>query len=98
MAVVPAFTFDLNFLFLTLSENVSGLLELRRHRWIPLGEFLNREILGFVVGKPEIVLRAQEGIFCLLKVIDGLVNLIDGGFELLRGQFVIPRETLFEGL
>lgn len=74
----------------------SGFFELLGHGGVTLSEALNSEILSFVVGEAEVVLRAEEVFFSLLEVLDGLVDLFDGSLEFAASEVVIASEALFE--
>ena len=62
------------------------LLELLLHCRVSPCKLLDGQVFCLVVGEPEVVLRADERLLDFLEVVDGLVNLIDGFFELLAGK------------
>ena len=47
---------------------LSQRFELGFHRGVAVGEFFNRDVLGFVVGEAEVAVGAEEGVFSLLEV------------------------------
>jgi hypothetical protein len=53
---------------------LSQRFELGFHRGVAVGEFFNRDVLGFVVGEAEVAAGAEEGVFGLLEVGDRLVQ------------------------
>ena len=68
-----------------LADNLS-LLEEFLHGRIAFGQFFDRQCSGFVIGQTQVVLRAQQRLFGLDEVCDGLINLINGlaNFSLAR--------------
>ena len=52
-----------------------------RHRRVTLGQLLDRDILGLVIGQAQIAVGAEQGVFGLLQMIDRFVDLGDGGLE-----------------
>ncbi len=63
-----------------------------------MGEFFDGDVLGFVVGEAEVVLRADECFFCFLEVVDRLIDFVDGGLEFFEGEVVVTGEGAFEGI
>ena len=70
----------------------SSLVEQFRHGGIASCQFLNGQCFSFVVGQAQVVLAANERILDFLQVRNGLVNLLDGGLELLAGKAIVPAE------
>jgi type III secretory pathway component EscV len=54
--------------------------------------------LRLVIGKEQVAVCAQQGVFGFLQVVDGLVDLVDGLFEAVGCQLVVARECGFEGI
>ena len=51
------------------------------HRWVAARESLDRQVFGFIVGKPKIVGGLVQGFFGLFKVLDGFVDALDRFFK-----------------
>ena len=85
---------DLWYIFLPV---LTSLVELSLHRGVATGEALDGKVVGLVVGKAQVVLRADEGLLDFLEMGNGLVYLVDGGLELLAGKAVVAPEGILEG-
>ena len=68
------------------------------HGGVLSGQFFDGDILGFVVGQPQIVDGLQQAFFGLLKVVDGLVDVLDGILKLSGRQIVVPSKASLEGV
>ena len=58
------------------SITVLELRELCGHCGITLSQFLDGQIIGFVVGKTEIIFRTEQRVLGLQKMVDGIVDLL----------------------
>ena len=58
--------------------------ELCSHRWVSPGEFFDRYILRFIVGKSEVPIGAQKRFFGFLQMVDRFIDLINGGLKFSR--------------
>ena len=76
---------------------LSRLVERGLHRGVATSEPLDGEVVGLVVGKAKVVFGADEGFLDLLEMGNGLVDLVDGGLELLAGKAIVAAEGLLEG-
>ena len=52
-------------------------LKLGLHRRVAMGELLDRDVLGFVVGEAELAVGGSEGVASLLQMRDGLVDFME---------------------
>ncbi len=77
------------FIYMYLRMLFPRLIELLLHGRIVASQFLDGQILCLVVGQTEVVLRSYQGILDFLQVGNGLVNLVNGGLELLTGQTIV---------
>lgn len=66
------------------------------HCWVTPSQSLDGKVLRFVVREPKIVFRSQKGFLGLLKMVDSLVNLLNGRLEALGGEFVVTGEPALE--
>ena len=73
-----------------------GLIKERLHRRVLVGELPDGQLVGLVVGKTKVVLRAQKGLLCLVECVDGLVYLLDRLAESSAGKLVVLSELLLE--
>ena len=53
--------------------------KLPRHRRIPTCQLLDRHVLRLIVREAQIVVGAQQGFLSFLQVVDGFVDLFNGG-------------------
>ena len=47
-----------------------------------MGEFFDGDILGYIVVEAQVAVGANEGVFNLLEVADGLIDFVDRCLEL----------------
>lgn len=78
------------------SPSVLKFCELGCHRRVAPRQLLDRHVLRLVVGKAQVPVSAQQCVLGFLQVVDGLVDLIDGFFEAVGCQVVVPRERGLE--
>lgn len=86
----------MHLLFIVLPV-LPGLVKLGLHSGIATRESLDGKVVCLVVGKAQVVLRADEGILDLLEMGNGLVYLVNGCLELLAGKAVVAPEGILEG-
>lgn len=84
---------DLGFLSLIL---LTGFVKLSFHRGVAAGEPFDGEVVGLVVGQAQVVFGADKGVLDLLEMGNGLVDLIDGGLELLAGEAIVAAKGVLE--
>jgi hypothetical protein len=56
------------------------LIKLGGHRGVATGELLDRQVVGLVVGKAQIVSRFVQRFLSFFQVFDGFVNALNGFF------------------
>ena len=76
--------------------NLSGFIKLSLHRRVVTSQLLDGKSLCLVIGKTQVVLRTDESILNLLKVLDGLVDFIDGSLELLACKAIVLAKLILK--
>ena len=69
-----------------------GLLNIRKfrsHRWIATRQPLDRNVLRLVVSEAQVAVGAEQGLLGLLQVIDGFIDLLNGGLEAALSEVVV---------
>ena len=84
----------------TISENRTflplQLLKLGFHGGVVAGKFFDRNVVQLVVGQAELVFAGGQEAFDFLHAFDGLVDFINGFFEVGRGGIVVLGKGIFE--
>lgn len=62
--------------FLWLGRALQG-VEFRLHGGVAVGELFDGDVLGLVVGEAQVVLGAEECLFHLLHLLDGLIDILN---------------------
>ena len=70
--------------------------KLSHHRRVAFGQFFNGYVLCFIIGMSKVFISTKQRFFGFLKMVNGIVDLLNSRLELLGCQFVIAGEATLE--